>query len=184
MIDLKPACDRMTELLAAVSTDRLTAATPCAEYTVAELIGHLDGGAEVFAAMARKEGPIDPDAGAPATDLGADWRGRVSEHVRALGDAWADPEAWQDSSNLGELAMPNQVWGRIALTEIVVHGWDLATVTGQPFELPEPTLRACFEHVEGFLPEAPIPSLWGPPVPVPADAPLLDRIVGLTGRTP
>jgi hypothetical protein len=26
--------------------------------------------------------------------------------------------------------------------------------------------------------------LFGPPVPVPADAPLLDRVIGLTGRDP
>lgn len=34
------------------------------------------------------------------------------------------------------------MWGRIALTEIGLHGWDLATATGQPFELPEGTLQA------------------------------------------
>ncbi|WP_302563609.1 hypothetical protein [Catellatospora tritici] len=38
--------------------------------------------------------------------------------------------------------MTNEMWGRIALTEIGLHGWDLATATGQPFELPEGTLQA------------------------------------------
>jgi hypothetical protein len=31
------------------------------------------------------------------------------------------------------------MWGKIALTELVVHGWDIAKATGQPFDLPEGT---------------------------------------------
>ena len=59
---------------------------------------------------------------------------------------------------------------------MVVHGWDLATATGQPFELPEPTLQAVWECLTEFLPTL--------PVPVPPDASLLDRIVGTAGRKP
>jgi hypothetical protein len=65
-----------------------------------------------------------------------------------------------------------------------VHGWDLATATDQPFDLPEPTLRACWEYVSEFLPNlsAAVRASWGPAVPVPPDAPLLDRIVGMRCR--
>jgi uncharacterized protein (TIGR03086 family) len=80
--------------------------------------------------------------------------------------------------------LPNEQWAKITLTELVVHGWDLAKATGQPFDLAEPTLGACYEHVAEFVPNAPVPGLWGPPVQVPGDAPLLDRLVAITGRTP
>jgi hypothetical protein len=65
-------------------------------------------------------------------------------------------------------------------------GWDLATATDQPFDLPEPTLRACWEYVSEFLPNPPaaVRASWSPAVPAPPDAPLLDRIVGMSGRKP
>ena len=82
--------------------------------------------------------------------------------------------------------LSNETWGRIALTELVVHGWDLAVATGQrideSFDLPEHTLRACLDHVAEFVPDAPFPELWGTPVVVAPDAPLLDRILAITGR--
>lgn len=71
-----------------------------------------------------------------------------------------------------------------ALTELVVHGWDLATATGQPFDLPAHTLEACFEQVAALVPNAPLPDLWGPPVEIRPDAALLVRIVAATGRAP
>lgn len=67
---------------------------------------------------------------------------------------------------------------------MVVHGWDLAVATGQPFELPGTTLRACLEHVAEFVPNAPFPPCGGPPSTFPTMQPLLDRIIAVTGRTP
>jgi uncharacterized protein (TIGR03086 family) len=104
--------------------------------------------------------------------------------VRTLGEAWDDPAAWQGGGNVPGSDLSNATWGNIALTELVVHGWDIAQATGQPFEPAEPTLRACLDHVAAFLPNAPIPTLWGPPVDIVPGAGLLDQIVAITGRRP
>ncbi|MEB8337837.1 TIGR03086 family metal-binding protein [Streptomyces endophyticus] len=176
MIDLKPACGRMTDVLAGVSDEQLSRPTPCSEYSVRELIAHVDDAARAFTGFARKEAPLSSEAG--------DWRVSTVKSVRALGDAWDDPEAWRGETDGPGFTLPNDTWGKVALTEMVVHGWDLAKATGQPFDLPEETLLACHDHVSGFVTAAPLPELWGPPVETPADAPLMDRIVGFTGRRP
>lgn len=181
MIDLTPACRRMTEVLAGIADDQLTGPTPCAEYTVKDLVEHVDQVSQGFVAIARK----DPDAAdTDAGDLGAAWRDDVAGHVPALGEAWDDPAAWQGSASVPGLELSSEQWGKIAFTEMVVHGWDLAKATGQTYDLPEPTLRACLDHVTVFVPNAPIPELWGQTVTLPADAPLLDRVVAVTGRQP
>lgn len=185
MIDLKPACQRMIDLLATIRTDQFDSSSPCTEYRVGDLIDHVDQVARLFTAIAHHDSTDLPDDGEPdVTHLAPDWRDSLARHVRALGAAWDSPTAWQGSPDVLGLELPNEVWGRIALTELVVHGWDLATATGQPFDLPEPTLRACLDHVAEFVPNAPLPDLWGPPVAVAPDAPLLDRIVAITGRRP
>lgn len=176
MIDLRPAGAAMVGVLAGIGDEQLDAATPCSEYTVRDLVAHVDEVALGFAGMARGDG-AEPSAG-------GEWRTTVPGNVRALAAAWADPAAWRGSTDAGGLELANEVWGRVALTELVVHGWDLATATGQPFDLPEETLRACHAHVAEFVPNAPLPELWGPAVDVPQDAPLLAQIVAVTGRTP
>ena len=185
MIDLKPACDRMIEMLGGVTDDQLAGPTPCSEYTVGDLIDHVDLVARGATALARQDGEgLQATAGPEAVHLDPDWTGRVSGQLRALGAAWDDPAAWQGTANVPGSDLSNETWAKITLTELVVHGWDLARATGQPFDLPDPTLRACLDHVAEFVPNAPVPALWGPPVTVAPDAPLLDRIVAITGRTP
>ena len=186
MIDLKPACHRMVEVLRGVSDDQLTSASPCREYTVGDLIDHVDQVSRGAAALARRDlDGLNGTATPPdAAHLGLDWRDRVARHVRGVGEAWDDPEAWKGSGNVPGSELANEVWGKITLTELVVHGWDIAQATGQPFDLPERTLQACLDHVAEFVPNAPVPGLWDPSVDVAPDAPLHDRIVAITGRTP
>lgn len=167
MIDLEPACTATASLVADVDDDRLDDPTPCTAYTVRDLIAHVDQ-------IARGADMPEP--------LGPRWRTEIPARLDALAARWAEPVAWE---GVGVLDLPNAVWGRIVLTEMVVHGWDLARATGQPFDLDdEPTLRACLGHVAEFVPNAPVPQLWGPPAVVDDGAPLIDRIVAITGRTP
>lgn len=178
MIDLKPACEQMIVLVEAVAADQLADPTPCADYRVRDLLAHVDTVSTGLVAAA-------PPAGEPAPlSFDGPWKAQLSDRVRNLGVAWADPAAWDGLSDRAGRQLPNQVWGKIVLTELVVHGWDVATATGQSLDLPEPTLRACLDHVADFVPRAPIPQLWGRPAAVADDAPLIDRIVGITGRTP
>jgi uncharacterized protein (TIGR03086 family) len=188
VIDLKPACVGMIALIGGVADGQLTDPTPCADYTVGDLIDHVDVVSRGATALARQDADeLDRTggAGAPtATHLGPDWRDDVAAHLRALGDAWHDPAVWTRPGGVPGSDLSNETWGKIALTEVVVHGWDLARATGQPFELPEVTLLACYDHVAAFVPNAPVPALWGPAVTVAPGASLLDQIVAITGRTP
>lgn len=186
MIDLKPACQRMIDLLAGISDDQLTSSSPCTECTVGDLIDHVDQVSRLFTALALRDADElqGVATGPDAAHLDPDWRGSIPQHVRALGEAWDDAAAWQGSGNLPGSDLSNEMWGKITLTELVVHGWDIAKATGQPFDLPEPTLRGCLDHVATIVPNAPVPALWGPPVDVASDATLIDRIVATTGRAP
>jgi uncharacterized protein (TIGR03086 family) len=187
MIDLKPACRQLNDVLAGVSERQLGDPTPCDAYSVGDLIDHVAGFSRAFTALARKdEGPGSAPVASPSSaNLPDGWRADLAKSVQELGEAWDDPAAWEGQGDAGVgFELPRSLWGRIALTEVVVHGWDLARATGRPFGLPEQTLRDCYDHVAGFVKEAPVEGLWGPPVEVAPDAPLLHRVLGATGRRP
>ena len=156
--------------------------TPCQAYTVAALLDHLAGSITAFHAAAVK----DPLPGGPSGDAGKlaqDWRSRIHREARALADAWADPTAWTGITGAGGVDLPGGVAGVVALDELVIHGWDLAKATDQPAGYEGPGLEAILQLVTQFRGGG-IEGLFGPEVPVPADAPLFERILGVTGRDP
>ena len=187
-IDIRPACAQMAGLVALVPDDALDAPTPCAGMTVGELVGHVIGFAEVFTLSARKDlGPMTATPPQPGdADLVAGWQQRAAEHLSALGDAWQEEDAWQGMTQAGGVDLPGAAAGRVVLDELIVHGWDLARATGQPFQPDEGHVQ----EVEGMVGElrgdhtGEIPGLFGPVVATPADATPLERVLGLTGRDP
>jgi uncharacterized protein (TIGR03086 family) len=187
--DLTPATDQLAALVAAVPDGDLDGPTPCAATTVGALLDHIGGLSIAFTAAATKEelpgGPMSPSA--DAANLPADWRTEIPGRLAALGAAWQRVDAWDGMTMAGPLEMPAPVAALVALDEVMIHGWDLARATGQPFT-PDPAL---LEVLHGFVSEFAGPGkeaeregLFGPEVPVPADAPLLDRVIGITGRDP
>ncbi|MDQ4068526.1 MAG: TIGR03086 family metal-binding protein [Actinomycetota bacterium] len=180
--DLRPAARRMAKLVEGVPDDALGRSTPCRLYTVGDLLDHIAGAALAFRAAAVKR-PLEGGPSGDASRLPLDWRERIPGDVLALAEAWAAPEAWTGMTAAGGVDLPGDVAGVVALDELVIHGWDLAKATGQPAGYEGPELDAVHGMVQQFR-MSEIEGLFGPPVPVPDDAPLLDRILGLAGRDP
>ena len=183
MIDISDATDRMISLLASVSEEQFGLATPCPQAQLGDLVDHVGTFATRFAAVARKEdragGPPPPNA----ANLEAGWRDRITRDLRACADAWRQPTAWEGMTTVGGMELPCAVAGLVVLDELVVHGWDIAVSTGQPYEPSAPEIEAASSFVASF--EAPRDgNLFGPVVPVPDSAAPLDRLLGLTGRDP
>lgn len=172
----------MASLVEAVPDRSLGRPTPCERYTVGDLLDHVAGSALAFTAAAVKR-PLEGGPSGDAANLAPDWRTRIPTDVVAVADAWRDPDAWTGMTAAGGVELPAEVAGVVALDELVIHGWDLAKATGQPADYDGPELEAVYAMVEHFRSSG-IEGLFGPAVPVPDDAPLLDRILGLAGRDP
>lgn len=165
------------------------APTPCAGFDLAALRDHVLGWLQQFAnALA------DPD--------------RLTERPDPTAYRWAD-----DDRDPGDVvrsaaatiaqAVRGGVLGRevgmtqarmtgpsvlgMTLGEYLVHGWDLATATGQPWRPPAEAAEAAQEFFAGMIaPEyrGPDSGFFADEVPVPEGAPAIDRLVGFAGRDP
>ncbi len=181
-IDLGPAVAATARVVAGIRDEQLTAPTPCEGTPVAGILGHLAGLAYAFR-MAAEKTPVDGSASTDPAQLPPDWRSFVPGELDALATAWHDPAAHEGMASAGGVEMPAEVMAVVALDEVVVHGWDLAIATGQPYDVGPADADACREFAESFGEDRP-PSLYGPVVPVPAAAPALDRELGATRRDP
>jgi uncharacterized protein (TIGR03086 family) len=188
MLDLEPATQVLAQLVQGVRDDQLTAATPCTETSLGALLDHVNGLAQAFTAGARKTVPPGGSQApsADAAQLAPDWRSQIPSRLAVLAQAWKDDQAWTGVAEVGGGKAPGETTGMFALDEVVVHGWDVAAASGQTFTVDPDLLDATYEFVRGLVAQQPrgTPGLFGPPVPVPDSKPVLDRLLGLTGRDP
>ncbi len=80
-------------------------------------------------------------------ELPEDWRASIPERLAELAEAWKAPEAWEGMSKAGGLEMPGAVTGLVANNEVVLHAWDLAVATGQPYAVAPENLQASWQMV-------------------------------------
>ena len=200
VIDPRPVLDRALAtggaVIAGIRPDQLTAPTPCPEMDVRAMLGHLVGVLERIAALGNDGDPFAvTETDAPDDDWSAAWA-TAGRHVA---------EAWGDDAVLERpMALPwIQGSGADVLTsyfsELTVHTWDLVTATGQRPQwddavltaalearpiLPAENRRAVFAEISAAmgLDEVAIP--FAEAVPVPVDAPAIDRLVAWNGRDP
>lgn len=180
---IRTAAATFTAVADRIADDQLTAPTPCADYDVAALVGHLlHWGPSLVGAGAKEVVPPEGD------ELPADpstWRTDLRAHVDRLAAAWSAPEAWAGTTHMGgPMEMPADLVGGMVLGELVVHGWDLARATGQDPAWPHDLLVDLLAEVGRSAELGRQMGVYGPEVEVPAGAPPLDRVLALTGRDP
>ena len=186
MLDLEPATRTLQRTADGITDDRLGAPTPC-DVAVEKVLAHVLGLSVAFREAARKvSGPFtDAPPSLADGELPPDWRAQLPVVLDELVRAWREPEAWEGTTRAGGLEMPAEVAGVVATNELVLHAWDIAVATGQPYEPDLASLETSWRMISG-TPDDPAArrGLFGPVVGVPEDAPLLDRVLGGAGRDP
>ena len=171
MTDLTPACKRTADVLINVIDEQLDGPTACEKLSLRDLVAHVGGLAPAFTAAARKEfGELTDTPPVEGVPLDEDWRTAYPARLAELAAAWREPAAWEGMSRAGGVDFPGEVGGIIALTEVVIHGWDVAAATGQSYDIDGATAAAVLPHVTAIAAEGPLEGLFGPAVAIADDA--------------
>jgi uncharacterized protein (TIGR03086 family) len=165
------ALDQLGDVLTATHTDDLDRPTPCTDWDVRTLVGHVLTSPRNFLTMARGG---EPNWSATADVPASGWAQRFRSDADDLIHSWHQQ---------GEDAEPFQV--DMQTSELAVHTWDLARAVGTPSERldPEVAERALALMRQGLTPEN-RGQAFAAEVPVAEDAPPYDRLAGFAGRDP
>lgn len=191
MIDFEPAATQVAHLLDGVREEHLAGPTPCRDYPVAALLDHVASLSLAFAWAGRKLPVAERTATVArpgeAEHLDPQWRTVLPQRLADVVEVWRDRAAWQGIAEVAGVTLPAEVMAMVALDELVLHGWDLARATGQPFRCDPVSTAAVLAFTDGMTQpgqEARRQGRFGPVVEVSADASDLDRALGFSGRDP
>jgi len=154
--------------------------TPCPDWTVRALVNHLVLGHRRFAAAVTGGTPPDPGEDYLGADPGTAYRASGE----AMLAAFRADGALERAVTIPAGTLPGVVACELRVVEALVHGWDLARATGRTLEFPDDMVEQsiAFSRVQlGRLPADRTP--FGPSKPVDDDAPALDRLAALLGRS-
>lgn len=127
----------------------LSRATPCEGWTVADLLAHMIGQQDGWAA-AVTDGDAPPSAYAPVPFTQAAWRASADRLLHAFDGA--DLAATVVVRALTPRPLPAPVVIGAQLLDTAVHGWDLARALGRDHTPPEPVVAAV-AAVAGPIPD-------------------------------
>lgn len=173
----------LVEIARNVRPDQLGNPTPCRDFDVRGVLGHMIGGARFFAVQFRGEPAPEPPA--PGDDPGGD--DPVETFVAAMDELLAatkTPGAYERTviSPFGEV--PGAAIARFLTLDGMVHAYDLASATGQTYAPSEELAAEVLAFAQqGIAPQMRDGDTFAEPVTPPADASNLIRLVAFTGRS-
>jgi uncharacterized protein (TIGR03086 family) len=161
-----------------ISPRQLDDRTPCTNFTVSGVLEHMIGGATAFAPLFR--GDDRPDTRTTVTGTLQDrWRAAMVDLLDAVHSEGSAERTI--AAPFGEV--PGAVFARFVAFDGLVHGWDLATATGQRYAPREDLVL----EIDMFARQALAPGMrdgdtFAAETEAPADADALERLVAFSGR--
>ena len=160
--------------LATVTPGDLALPTPCHQWRLADLLGHMEDSLDAFTEGAC--GAIGLRSAAPsAVDA------RVAAlRTKACGllGSWSHAES--DVVLVGGHPVPVPIISRLAAIEIAVHGWDVGRTTSRGAPLPDPLAAALLPTARVLLADR--HDEFGPALPVTTGSGAAVTLLGLLGR--
>ncbi len=161
-----------------VGPDSWTNPSPCEEWDARDLVAHV---VDVHGMMLR---PLDRQLGGEPS-VAEDPRGAFKAARTEVEAVLDDPAlaGYEYDGLLGRTTVGTTI-DRFLGFDLVVHGWDLARSTGQDETMDPAEVERIWGMAESLGDNLRRSGVCGPEVPVSADAPLQDRLLGLLGRDP
>lgn len=177
---LERALEETSRLVSGVQPGQWGLPTPCAEWSVRDLVNHMAAGNRYFAALARDE---DVDRSAFAGDnLGESPALTYQDSARELQQALQNPDLLRRTYNLPFGRLPGPAMVALRLVETVTHGWDLARATAQDPDFAPEAVQAALGFSEKVPPPAAPGGPFAPPRQTNPDATDLERLAARLGR--
>jgi uncharacterized protein (TIGR03086 family) len=176
-------------LVATITPADLDRPTPCADWNLGELVAHMSAQHRGFAAAADgggdslEEWAVDSS---PA-DLVADHQAAVDQVIAAFAADGVLDRRFSLAEFSATATYPAATAIGFHFIDYVVHGWDVARALGVAFD-PEPDIAAAALLMALEIPNGPERqkpgAAFAPGVDRDDDAPVIDRVVSLLGRSP
>lgn len=183
------AVEQTIDLVGRIRPEDLARATPCAGWTLADLLRHMTAQNRGFAAAGRGQGADPANWELPEAD--SDLVAAYLASARDLIQAYAAEDILEKSFRLPDFSPTAEFPAAQAISfhfiDYVVHGWDVAQSLGQKYlldaELAAPALRLAHFIPDGAerLAEG---AAFAPGLPVDPQASELEQILRLLGRDP
>ena len=170
-------------IVASIPADRWGARTPCPEWEVRGLVSHLVSGnwwaAELGAGVTIEQvvDRLDGDV------LGADPAAPYAASAGAASDVFRRPGALDAPCAVSYGPVAGTVYAGHRLIDVLIHGWDLATATGQDPTLDDDLVEACRQVAEPQIGMLRASGAFADGRPVPPDASAQARLLAMLGRS-
>lgn len=168
-----------------IRDDQWHAPTPDDEWDVAALVDHLIDESRWVAPLL--DGMSLAAAGDHVAALPPPARDRVGAWdaaAAASSAAFARDGALELTVELSRGPTPASQYAGEMTFDLCVHAWDLGRAIGSQRPLPDELAQAVFAMAKGLGDLSALGDYFKPAVPVPDDAPVVDRLIAFTGRDP
>ncbi|MEU9291651.1 TIGR03086 family metal-binding protein [Streptomyces sp. NPDC048275] len=167
-----------------VTAAQLGRATHCPDWDVRALVNHW----VLYTSHGLEHRALRQQLSEELTgrDFTADpgWAQAYADQLDRAVAAWDDPAVWEGEVDLGMAKMPAAELASMIVKEMAVHGWDVATATGQESRISDGAARLVLDVVETHGDLYRQYDGFADRVDVPDDAPVFDRALASSGRNP
>jgi uncharacterized protein (TIGR03086 family) len=165
-----------------VETDQWHGPTPCSEWDVKQVANHIIGenlwAAELFQGktIAEVGNRLDGDL------AGDDPAAAYAASVAAATPAVSAPGAMEATCHLSFGDCSGSDYAAQLFMDVLIHGWDIATATGQDARLDPDLVQACLPIAEQLTTQFQSAGVYGEHLSVDADADPQTKLLALVGR--
>jgi uncharacterized protein (TIGR03086 family) len=169
-------------IVAGIGPDQWALPSDCSDWDVRALTNHIVSGnfwVTPLVAGATIEAVGDRLDGDLLTD---DPLGVYDTSAAEAAAAFRAPGAMEQMVAVSYGPVPGEVYCGHRFLDVLIHGWDLATSTGQDTTLPDDLVEACWEVVTPQRDILAGSGMFGHEVSVPADADRQTQLLAILGR--